>query len=130
MSERAHSTLWILMPFLLAVGCTSKHTNSPEFARHQVRKRRGSKKNAGMAMRFFLRSAMQGYTPAMANIGTLYEMGAAGRPNFHRTYAWVRTALSFGVPEENRDATLLNQDPLSRQQWVQLWESEPYKGGR
>jgi len=67
----------------------------------------GVKKNAGMAMRLFLRSATQGYTPAMANIGTLYEMGAAGHPNWLRAYAWVRTALSFGVPEEDHDATML-----------------------
>jgi hypothetical protein len=67
----------------------------------------GVKKNARMAMRFFLRSAMQGYTPAMANIGTLYEIGATGHRNFHRAYAWVRTALAFGVPEEDHDATVL-----------------------
>jgi hypothetical protein len=66
----------------------------------------GVKKNAGMAMRFFLRSAMQGYTPAMANVGTLYERGAMGHRNFHRAYAWVRAALSFGVPEEDHDATV------------------------
>jgi hypothetical protein len=67
----------------------------------------GVKKNAGMAMRLFLLSAMQGYTPAMANVGTLYEIGATGHPNFHRAYAWVHTALSFGVPEEDHDATVL-----------------------
>jgi TPR repeat protein len=67
----------------------------------------GVKRNPGMAMRFFLRSAMQGYTPAMANIGTLYEIGATGRPNLHRAFAWVRTALAFGVPEEDHDTTVL-----------------------
>jgi len=67
----------------------------------------GVKKNAGKAMRFFLRSAMQGYTPAIANVGSLYETGAMGHPNFHSAYAWVRTALSFGVPEEDHDATVL-----------------------
>jgi hypothetical protein len=67
----------------------------------------GVKRNAGMAMRFFLRSAMQGYTPAMANIGTLYETGATtGHPNLRRAYAWTRTALSFGVPEEDHDVTV------------------------
>jgi hypothetical protein len=58
-------------------------------------------------MRFFLRSALKGYTPAMANVGTLYEIGATGPPNPHRAYAWVRTALSFGVPEEDHDTTVL-----------------------
>src|SRR5277367_4591664 len=38
-------------------------------------KGQGVKKNPGLAMRFFLRSAIQGYTTAMANIGTLYEIG-------------------------------------------------------
>jgi TPR repeat protein len=58
-------------------------------------------------MRFFLRSALKGYTPAMANVGTLYKIGATGRPNQLRAYAWVRTALSFGMPEEDHDATVL-----------------------
>jgi TPR repeat protein len=70
-------------------------------------KGQGVKKNPRMAMRFFLRSAMQGYTPAMANLGTLYETGAVGHPNFQRAYAWTRTALLFGVPEEDHDATVL-----------------------
>jgi hypothetical protein len=43
----------------------------------------------------------------MANVGTLYEIGARGHPNFRRAYAWVRTALSFGVSEEDHDATVL-----------------------
>jgi TPR repeat protein len=30
------------------------------------------KRNPGLAMRFFLRSAMRGYTPATASVGTLY----------------------------------------------------------
>lgn len=67
----------------------------------------GVKRNPGMAMRYFLRSAMRGYTPAMANMGTLYEIGATGNPNMYRAYAWVRAALSFGVPVEDHDATLL-----------------------
>jgi TPR repeat protein len=70
-------------------------------------KGQGVKRNPGMAMRFFLRSAMRGYTPAMANMGTLYEIGALGNPNMYRAYAWVRAALSFGVPVEDHDATVL-----------------------
>jgi TPR repeat protein len=57
-------------------------------------------------MRYFLRSAIQGYTPAMANLGTLYEIGAATHADFRRAYAWVRTALSFGVPEVDHDETV------------------------
>jgi hypothetical protein len=33
--------------------------------------------------------------------------GAIGHPNVRRAYAWVQTALSFGVPEEDHDATVL-----------------------
>jgi TPR repeat protein len=57
-------------------------------------------------MRFFLQSAIQGYTPAMANLGTLYEIGALSHSDFRRAYAWVRAALSFGVPEEDHDETV------------------------
>jgi hypothetical protein len=69
-------------------------------------KGQGVKRNPGLAMRFFLRSAVQGYTPAMANLGTLYEIGAIGHSDFQRAYAWVRAALSFGVPEEDHDETV------------------------
>jgi hypothetical protein len=67
----------------------------------------GVKRNPRIAMRFFLLSALNGYTPAMANVGFLYEIGATGRPNQHRAYAWVRTALAFGVPEQDHDTTVL-----------------------
>ena len=70
-------------------------------------KGQGVKRDPRIAMRFFLLSALNGYTPAMANVGTLYEIGATGRPNQHRAYAWVRTALSFGMPGEDHDATVM-----------------------
>jgi hypothetical protein len=70
-------------------------------------KGRGVKKNPRLAMRFFLRSAIQGYTPARANLGTRYEIGATGHADFRRAYAWVRAALSFGVPEKDHDDTVL-----------------------
>jgi TPR repeat protein len=69
-------------------------------------KGQGVKRNLGLAMRFFLESAIQGYTPAMANLGTLYEIGALRHSDFRRAYAWVRAALSFGVPEEDHDETI------------------------
>jgi len=75
----------------------------------------GVKKNPSMAMRFFLRSAMQGYTPAMANIGTLYEIGATGHRNLSRAYAWVRAALSFGMPQEDHDTTVLKLGMIAAQ---------------
>jgi TPR repeat protein len=70
-------------------------------------KGQGVNRDPRLAMRFFLLAALKGYTPAMANVGTLYETGATGRPNQHLAYAWVRAALSFGVPEEDHDATVL-----------------------
>jgi TPR repeat protein len=73
----------------------------------QYAKGQGVKRNTGLAMRFFLRSAFQGYTPAMANLGTLYEIGVTRHADFRRAYAWVRAALSFGVPEEDHDETVL-----------------------
>jgi TPR repeat protein len=56
-------------------------------------KGQGVKRNPGLAMRFFLQSAIQGYTPAMANLGTLYEIGALSHSDFRRAYAWVRAAF-------------------------------------
>jgi len=79
----------------------------------QYVKGRGVKRNPLMAMRYFLRSAMHGYTPAMANIGTLYENGATGHTNLRRAYAWVRTALAFGVPEEEHDMTVFKLGMLA-----------------
>ena len=65
------------------------------------------KPNPRLAMRLFLRAAMQGYTPAMANLGTLYQTGALGRKNLPRAYAWVRASLSFGVPGQGHDVTVM-----------------------
>jgi TPR repeat protein len=70
-------------------------------------KGQGVKRNPGLAVRFFLRSAIEGYTPAMANIGTLYETGAIGQSDFQRAYAWVRAALRFDMHEEAHDETVL-----------------------
>jgi hypothetical protein len=58
---------------------------------------------------------MQGYTPAMTNIGTLYEIGATGHRNLSRAYAWVRAALSFGVPQEDHDTTVLKLGMIAAQ---------------
>jgi hypothetical protein len=70
-------------------------------------KGQGVKRNPGLAVRLFLRSAIQGYTPAMANIGTLYELGAIGQSDFQRAYAWVRAALWFDMREEDHDETVM-----------------------
>ena len=67
---------------------------------------RGVAKNYGVALRLFRQSALQGYAPAMVNLGTMYQLGAGGHRSYRRAYAWLRVALSFGVPEGDRDATV------------------------
>ncbi len=37
----------------------------------------------------------------------MHSYHRAMAPSQHRAYAWVRTALSFGVPEEDHDATVM-----------------------
>jgi TPR repeat protein len=39
------------------------------------------------------------------NLGTIYELGLASRRDHPRAYAWIRAALTLGVPEDDRDAT-------------------------
>jgi TPR repeat protein len=109
--------IWVLCPSFADCAPASRTTASSPLDQRELialnllgiryAKGRGVKRNPGLAMRFFLRSATQGYTPAMANLGTLYEIGAMGHSDFQRAYAWVRAALSFGVPEEDHDETVL-----------------------
>ena len=107
------SCIWALCPSGAASAPQSRITGSqpqmPSALNQQgirYAKGLGVKRNPGLAMGFFLRSAIQGYTPAMANIGTLYEIGVTTHSDFRRAYAWVRAALEFGVPEEDRDETI------------------------
>ena len=67
---------------------------------------RGVSRNDRLASTIFRQLALDGYTPAMVNLGTLYERGVAGRRNHLRAYAWIRAALALGVPKEEYDATL------------------------
>ena len=67
---------------------------------------RGVPKSAKLATNLFRRLAMDGYTPAMVNLGTLYERGSAGPRDHRRAYAWIRAALALGVPQKDYDATL------------------------
>jgi TPR repeat protein len=66
---------------------------------------RGLPKKPRLALKLFRTMAMEGYTPAMVNLGTIYELGLASRRDHLRAYAWIRAALTLGVPEEDRDAT-------------------------
>src|SRR6202142_2375896 len=106
------SCVWALGPSVAECAPVSRTTASQELSALNllgIRYARGQgvKRNPALAKRFFLRSAAQGYTPAMANLGTLYEIGAMKHSDFQRAYAWVRTALIFGVPEEDHDETVL-----------------------
>jgi TPR repeat protein len=67
---------------------------------------RGVPKSQRLVTKLFRQLAMDGYTPAMVNLGTLYERGSAGRRDHRRAYAWIRAALALGVPKEDYDATL------------------------
>jgi TPR repeat protein len=66
---------------------------------------RGLPKRPRLALKLFQKLAVEGYAPAMVNLGTIYELGLASRPDHRRAYAWIRAGLSLGVPEEDRDAT-------------------------
>jgi TPR repeat protein len=66
---------------------------------------RGVPKKPRLALQLFRTMAIEGYTPAMVNLGTIYELGLASRRDHPRAYAWIRAALTLGVPERDRDAT-------------------------
>jgi TPR repeat protein len=72
----------------------------------QYARGRGVVKDYKLALRMFRQLALDGYTPGMVNLGTLYAMGPIGLRNHRRAYAWIRAALALGVPEEDYDATL------------------------
>ena len=74
---------------------------------------RGVPKSARLATKLFRQLAMDGYTPAMVNLGTLYERGRAGRRDHRRAYAWIRAALALGVPKEDYDATLFKLEMIA-----------------
>jgi TPR repeat protein len=42
----------------------------------------------------------------MVNLGTIYELGLAGRRDHRRAYAWILAGLTLGLPEKDRDATV------------------------
>jgi hypothetical protein len=44
----------------------------------------GVAKNERLASQLFRRLALDGYTPAMVNLGTMYELGSAGRQDHRR----------------------------------------------
>jgi TPR repeat protein len=66
----------------------------------------GVAKSYNRAFKLFKQLAMEGYTPGMVNLGTLYESAPAHWRSHRRAYAWIRAALAFGVPQDDYDATI------------------------
>jgi TPR repeat protein len=58
------------------------------------------------AIKLFEQSAYLGSSTAMINLGTLYAAGKGVKQDNALAYAWLITALAFGVPAEERDATV------------------------
>ena len=66
---------------------------------------RGVGKNYATALDLFRRAALQGQVPGMVNVGLLYDH--TNHPGHSiSAYAWLRAALSFGVPDEDREAII------------------------
>jgi hypothetical protein len=123
--SRATASLWLIPPSAAATDkrasrfgdSVTRNAEGSEFDQRElsalnllgIRYARGQgvKRNPALAKRFFLRSAIQGYRPAMANLGTLYEISAKRHSDLQRAYAWVRAAMSFGVSEDDHDEMVL-----------------------
>jgi uncharacterized protein len=67
---------------------------------------RGVGRNYGMALDLFRRAGLQGQVPGMVNVGLLYDRHTNQPGHSVSAYAWLRAALSFGVPDEDRDAII------------------------
>jgi TPR repeat protein len=67
---------------------------------------RGVGQNYGMALDLFRRAALQGQVPGMVNVGLLHDRHTTRAGHSISAYAWLRAALSFGVPDEDRDAII------------------------
>ena len=67
---------------------------------------RGVTKNYEMALELFRHAALQGQVPGMVNVGLLYDRHTNRPGHSISAYAWLRAALSFGVPDEDRDAII------------------------
>lgn len=66
----------------------------------------GVTRNRPNAIKLFEQSAYLGCSLAMVNLGTLYAAGKGVKHDNRLAYAWLRAALSFGVPADEHDATV------------------------
>jgi TPR repeat protein len=83
----------------------------------------GVARNRPNAIKLFEQSAYLGSSTAMINLGTLYAAGKGVKQDSALAYAWLLTALAFGVSTDEHDATVytlgmtvarLNPNQLSR----------------
>ena len=66
----------------------------------------GVARNRPNAVKLFEQSAYLGCSTAMINLGTLYAAGKGVKQDHALAYAWLITALTFGVPTDEHDATV------------------------
>jgi TPR repeat protein len=67
---------------------------------------RGVGKNYATALDLFRHAALRGQVPGMVNVGLLYDHHTNHPGHSISAYAWLRAALSFGVPDEDREAII------------------------
>jgi len=58
------------------------------------------RRNLTRAKDLYLQSALQGYTPAMVNLGLLYIEALGVRRDDVRGYALVAAAVEMGIPDD------------------------------
>jgi TPR repeat protein len=66
----------------------------------------GVARNRPNAIKLFEQSAYLGSSTAMINLGTLYSAGRGVKQDNALAYAWLITALAFGVSGNEHDATV------------------------
>ena len=66
----------------------------------------GVARNRGNAIKLFDQSAYLGCSTAMINLGALYAAGKGVKQDNALAYAWLISALAFGVSAEEHDATV------------------------
>jgi TPR repeat protein len=66
----------------------------------------GVARNRGNAIKLFDQSAYLGCSTAMINLGVLYAAGRGVKQDNALAYAWLISALAFGVPADEHDATV------------------------
>jgi len=66
----------------------------------------GVARNRGNAIKLFDQSAYLGCSTAMINLGALYAAGRGVKQDNALAYAWLISALAFGVSADEHDATV------------------------